>query len=174
MVDQHLSQQQMQEFLDDRLGSDERGRIHAHLSVCGQCTEAVQSLKSIDTVLRRMPLEKPGARFTRSVMERIPESSSAAFRLLEYTAYFFGLLIVVAITAAAFTVTGNGNQAATADAGMWGTAYVWIDSAFSAMNTLARQVVSASTMRIAFILVLSVGFLFVLDRLLWRRLGHRS
>jgi anti-sigma factor RsiW len=96
------------EYLDGRMSSGDSAAFESHLDECEQCRSVLNDLRQIDASLRAIPLEKTGNTFTRSVMEQlgIAPGTTVAFRVLEWVAYVFGLLVILALSLTVLVLTG--------------------------------------------------------------------
>lgn len=59
----HVSQENLSEYLDNRLSDEDGRKIEMHLSACGECREDFESLRSTVELVQRTPLVKPRRSF---------------------------------------------------------------------------------------------------------------
>ena len=59
----HVSQENLSEYLDNRLSNEDGRKIEMHLSACGECREDFESLRSTVELVQRTPLVKPRRSF---------------------------------------------------------------------------------------------------------------
>jgi len=67
----HYDEAALQEFLDGRRGIEDQAAFRAHLASCPLCAAREKGLRIIDGALHRLPLERPAADMTTTVMARI-------------------------------------------------------------------------------------------------------
>jgi hypothetical protein len=105
----HCTAEQLQLLIDRRLDpTAEEADVQEHLRLCHQCRSLYETLVHFEAAVRRMPLSRVSPAFKRSVMASLglAPKDPLLFRLLEHTAYFFAMLIVLAFTLAAFALSG--------------------------------------------------------------------
>ena len=73
---EHLTEEQLNKYLDNSLDAPELARMQAHLSDCPNCRERLASLQAIFQALAAMPEETPSHELTPSVLKALPNSSS--------------------------------------------------------------------------------------------------
>lgn len=98
----HLSNEELNELIDDRILGSNRELILAHLEQCPLCSSAYHQMVLIDRAARRQPIEMPGASFVESVMKNIVAPKArpqrAGFeRILKYCANLFALIVVACL-----------------------------------------------------------------------------
>ncbi len=59
----HVSQENLSEYLDNRLSDEDGRKVEMHLSACGECREDFESLRSTVELVQRTPLVKPRRSF---------------------------------------------------------------------------------------------------------------
>lgn len=104
----HYTDEQFFRLIDGDIDPDERTETRDHLSTCSRCRERFESLAGFNRALRRMPLSRVSPFFTRTVLSAagVKQLDSAPYRLLEYAAGLFGLLVVLAFSVTALVLWG--------------------------------------------------------------------
>ena len=78
----HLTETQLNEYLDGVMVAPEQGLMQTHLSDCADCRARLASLQTVFQALAALPEEKPGCDLTPSVLRALPRKfSSLAWRL---------------------------------------------------------------------------------------------
>ena len=72
----HLTETQLNEYLDDVLDSTARAHMDAHLSDCADCRDRLASLQAVFQTLTSLPEETPGRDLTPFVMQSLPRRRS--------------------------------------------------------------------------------------------------
>jgi hypothetical protein len=79
---EHLTDEQLNEYLDNSLEAPELTRMGAHLSNCPDCRGRLASLQAIFQALAALPEEMPGHELASSVLKALPNGSfSLGWRL---------------------------------------------------------------------------------------------
>ena len=79
---EHLTEDQLNEYLDNALEATIQERMAKHLSGCADCRARLASLQTVFQALAALPEEKPGCDLTPSVLRALPRKfSSLAWRL---------------------------------------------------------------------------------------------
>jgi hypothetical protein len=79
---EHLTEEQLNEYLDNCLEAPELARIKSHLSDCPDCRGRLASLQAIFQALAALPEETPGHELASSVLKALPNGSfSLGWRL---------------------------------------------------------------------------------------------
>ena len=106
---QHPPASEIQELVDGRLDPSRVRDLSAHCDVCLECRRVRDNLLSLDAGLRRLPLERTGPAFTATLMNRLnlARAAKTQTRMFEFFAFAFGLLVVLAVVASAFLITGG-------------------------------------------------------------------
>jgi hypothetical protein len=93
----HLSNSELQEFVDSKCDEKSRSRISSHLQECSECRSRVVGLEKLSHIISQIPREKVSAKFTERVMGRITTAKSSSFLwfLFKNIAPVFGLIIVI-------------------------------------------------------------------------------
>jgi hypothetical protein len=73
---EHLTEEQLNEYLDNSLEAAELARMGAHLSGCPDCRARLAALQSLFQVLAALPEATPGHELTSSVLKALPNGSS--------------------------------------------------------------------------------------------------
>ncbi|MBN1482230.1 hypothetical protein EH223_08230 [candidate division KSB1 bacterium] len=161
MLTPHLSDDQIQAFLDDTLPSSDKLSIKAHLQSCAECERAVASYQDVFEALdcdENFDLSK---NFTRKVLRQTHKQAVGAlqFGLLHI---FFILAAVIAVSHVLLTYVNIENFAGTAQAtsGAFETLVILVRSAFENLGDKIQF--DGIYFILAFIGLLG---LFVLDRL---------
>lgn len=108
----HLSEQQLVEYLDRTLGDADSRSVDLHLQSCIRCAQKMRKLELVDKLIRQSFVERAPSHLTGKVIEKlgIPEAPSLAWDLLKYLAPVVALLIVGAIVLAVFKYAGIFDQ----------------------------------------------------------------
>ncbi len=108
MNQNHPANDTLQLYVDGELDATRVADVRRHLDECPRCEADVRTLVLMSASLKATPLEKTGAGFTRNVLGAMQLAPKAPliFRLLEKAGYFVGLVIVLGIMSAVFTMTG--------------------------------------------------------------------
>lgn len=77
----HLTSEQIQEFLDERLSPQEEARVQEHLAVCPHCREETEGWAVLFSDLGSMEELSPGPLFSQEVMARLPVRKPLAARV---------------------------------------------------------------------------------------------
>jgi anti-sigma factor RsiW len=175
----HDEQALIQEYLDGRLPSEQRARFELHVSTCDRCRAEVKTLRKIDATLRRLPLESPGKHFTPALMRQLlSPSTPASFRVLEYAAYLFGFLIVVAATISVLILAGviqTGDVSPSSLTGEVATHFrATVGDVLGWLRGVLPFTFAGSGGKVAIIGALSLALVALVDRLYMRWTGHRS
>ena len=72
----HLTETQLNEYLDDVLDSTARAHMDAHLSDCADCRDRLASLQAVFQALASLPEETLGRDLTPPVLNGLPRSLS--------------------------------------------------------------------------------------------------
>ncbi len=79
----HLSEERIQEFLDDQLPDAARPRVEGHLADCSRCRDAVASWRALFRRLEELPELTPSAAFRERILDALPEGRSVWSRILD-------------------------------------------------------------------------------------------
>lgn len=78
----HLTEDQLNEYLDNAVEAPVQARMALHLSGCADCRARLVSLQTVFQALAALPEETPGRDLTPSVLRALPRSfSGLAWRL---------------------------------------------------------------------------------------------
>ena len=72
----HLTENQLNEYLDGLMEAQEQEHMQAHLSDCGDCRERLAALKAVFQALAVLPEQTPRSDLTPSILQALPCSSS--------------------------------------------------------------------------------------------------
>jgi len=178
----HCTDDQLNMFLDGRLGSDERGPLQAHIDGCTFCMSRLHNLSGVDTAVRRLPLTQAGPAFTRMVMEKLAGRPPLMFRLLERLPSFVALMVVLGIMVGAFVATGvfensQLDRARTVAGGMAESAGEAAGRTIGAFTTWLTQYLpfafGKGSMGVAIFAVAAVVMLAAVDRVVTRRIAQK-
>jgi len=76
----HLTHIQVNQYVDNELPSHLRKEADGHLFECGQCSELIQSLQSLDTFLHNeFPIEHVSPNFASRVMSAVTQKPLISF-----------------------------------------------------------------------------------------------
>lgn len=92
----HLSDQEIQDYLDDPRGASSH-RVAKHLEACAHCQTQVQQYQNLFSALKREPAPTLPFDFADSVMAKIKAGAEEAFTLPIWLA-FFGMIAGIATT----------------------------------------------------------------------------
>lgn len=70
-LDDHLSNERIQGFLDQRLGTEAEGAVRSHLAECARCRKEVEAWRSLFASLSEMPELSPSPLFAQRVMDEV-------------------------------------------------------------------------------------------------------
>jgi anti-sigma factor RsiW len=73
---EHLTEEQLNEYLDNSLEAAELARMGAHLSECTDCRARLAALQTVFQALAALPEETPGHELTSSVLKALPNGLS--------------------------------------------------------------------------------------------------
>lgn len=73
---EHLTEAQLNEYLDNLLEATALARIQAHLADCADCRERLASLLTVFQTLEALPEELPAHDLTPSILKALPRGSS--------------------------------------------------------------------------------------------------
>ena len=184
MTRNHLTSNELQEYLDGRMATGSAAEIRAHLQTCPECRRAHASLEILDRGLHAIPLEETGPAFTATVIRRLGLSggTSPSGRVLERFAYAFGLVMVLAILTSVFLWTGiipSGGQPVNTEVGHaldQGTA--WINASLSLfsgwLSHLSAVLPGHKMLGILLLMAAALAVIILLDRFLERRLAQKG
>lgn len=181
MSSEHLTNEQLQSFVDGMLPPNEAASVTVHLRICSRCRNAAAALQRLDTTLRNLPIANLGGDFTRNVLTRldIVPKSPMLFQVVENLAYVFGMMIVLGVMLAVFVLTGvvDSSQVSNtqtllnnaSDEVAEQTAH-FVASFASALQSYLPFIFGNGNLKIAIMGTITVGMLVVLDRFLKRRI----
>ncbi len=177
----HLTNEELQSFIDGTLVPDEAPSLAAHLQVCAHCRTAHQSLRRLDGAMKSLPAENLGSEFTRNILARlnIVPQPSILFRVVENLAYVFGMMIVLGVMIAVFVLTGiiDSSQVAQTQSAIGniteaitGRTSHFMESFAMALQSYLPFLFGDGNLKIAATGTCVVGLLAVLDRFLKKRI----
>jgi anti-sigma factor RsiW len=104
----HLSKDDLQNFVDNACDENSRYRIASHLQICDECKSRIEGMVKLGNIIRSIPLDRTSDSFTARVMRKIPSTKAASFIWLFFKnlAPVFGLIVVVGIVYIALTISG--------------------------------------------------------------------
>jgi anti-sigma factor RsiW len=119
----HCTDELLYRYIDGGIADSDRSDIEDHLADCSRCRERHVVLARFDRMLRRMPLASVGPRFTQTVLAAvgIQPRDSTTYRVFEYAAGIFGMLLVAALTVAVLAIRGVFDQLPGMEASSTGT-----------------------------------------------------
>lgn len=181
MRSEHLTNEELQLFVDGTLPASEMSSTRLHIQTCARCRIAHESLLRLDASLRSLRVEQLGADFTRSVLANlniIPQSSFL-FSVVENLGYVFGLMIVLGIMLTAFILTGVIDQqqvsqtqsiVGSASSAIGGKMNSMIDALTIGLQSYLPFVFGGGSLKIAVMGTLVIGMLAVVDKIVRRRI----
>ena len=72
----HLTEHQLNEYLDGLMEPSIQAAVQAHLFDCADCREELAALQSVFQALAKLPEEMPGSDLTPSILRTLPRGSS--------------------------------------------------------------------------------------------------
>lgn len=181
MSSEHLTNEQLQSFVDGMLPANEAASATVHLRICSRCRNASAALRRLDMTLRNLPIANLGGDFTRNVLTRldIVPKSPVLFRVVENLAYVFGMMIVLGVMLAVFVLTGviDSTQVSNTqtflnnagDAVAEQTSH-FVTSFASVLQSYLPFIFGNGNLKIAVMGTATVGMLVVLDKFLKRKI----
>jgi anti-sigma factor RsiW len=177
----HLTDEQLQMYVDEVLTEEESYAIAKHLQACSQCSSEHASLTRLHRTLKSFPVERVGSDFTQTLLEKlgIAPKTTFLYRVAENFAYAFGLVIVLGMMLTAFVVTGvvtTGQLSAILDPVIQTTEIVvkQIRSSLALLVVATRSYLpflfADAGMKMAVTATLAVGMLALLDKFLKKRI----
>ena len=108
----HLTESDLRTFLDIEVASPERNARAQHLKTCAQCRQHLSSMRALDRVIRKSMHEKAPVVLTANILRelRIEEAPGMAWKMLQYMAPVFALLLIGGIVFTVFRLTGTIHQ----------------------------------------------------------------
>ena len=108
MNELHCTTDELQMLIDGSLPRHGNRSAAAHMRECPACRSRYEYLLRFDGAVRGLPLAEAGEGFTDSVMSRLEISLPAprGFRCIPWVAYQAALVLVAAIVAGVFVLTG--------------------------------------------------------------------
>lgn len=184
MNGQHYTPDQLQMAIDGSLTTNEQAMIKDHVRTCIECGRAHAALLRVHRGMKKLPLEKTSSDFTRNVLVNlgIAPKSPLLFRLLEKSAYMFGLFIVLGIMLAAFVATGVIEMRQITEGGSYvrnllTTSGGFADKGIGAFSNALKQYLpfafGKGSMAISVFAMLVVAALAIADKLFGGRIVHR-
>lgn len=100
---EHLTESQLNEYLDGLLEAPARAGVQSHLSNCAECQARLATLQTVFQTLAALPKETPGRDLTPSVLQALPHRSIGrvwrlAFAIQAGMSLGFLLLLLPVIT----------------------------------------------------------------------------
>lgn len=95
----HLTTEQLFQYVDGTLQDSERPPLESHLSLCLRCRREVEFQRTLAGVTRGLPLVKPSARFTERVMTSVlpkPQPSWVA-KIMNNLGNVFAMMLVLGV-----------------------------------------------------------------------------
>jgi len=106
-VENHIPEDELQGFVDGRLGVERVKALETHVKGCLECQRSLETIRQIDGALHGMALERTSAAFTVSVLQRLALSSAKRrTSFFANAASLFASLIVLAVLLSVFIWTG--------------------------------------------------------------------
>ncbi len=108
MNELHCTPDELQVLIDGGVPRDGSMSTAAHVRECPACRSQYEFLLRFDGAMRSLPLAEAGEGFTESVMSRLDIVLPAprGFRFIAWMAYQASLIIVAALMAGVFMLTG--------------------------------------------------------------------
>lgn len=105
----HLSIEQIDEFVDGALEPRRMEEIDLHLRTCEECRGKLLALRRFDRMLRRLPPQRVSPAFTTRVLSSlgVDESPSLAWTILKNLAPLVALTLVVGIVMLILRLSGS-------------------------------------------------------------------
>jgi hypothetical protein len=125
----HLTEAQLNEYLDDELDGDGQREAAAHLERCDSCRAALSRLEGVQAALAGLPEEAPADDISRAVLARMPEGRLSC-----------GWKAVLAAQAGVLLGVG---MLAMRYAGEWVRPQVWLEQALGVLMRLELPLAEA-------------------------------
>jgi len=176
----HMTTDELLEFLDGTLPDSGKRVVEEHLRTCFSCRRALDDFRHLDSSLRKVPLVQASRGFTGNVMSRVVSGGKEplTFRLLTGLSYAFAMLIVLVILGVVFVATGvidirSGSGEANRFQSAFDTASSTLDAIPTAMTAWITEYIpfafGSGSLGITTAILVVVSMLFVFDRLVgWR------
>ncbi len=182
--EQHCTMEELYLLIDGGLNAETASQMRKHLRECLVCAGNYNSALKVHSVAKRLPLESASADLTQRVLSTlgIAPKSSFLFRLLEKSAYIFGLILVLGVMATVFILTGvvemQQIQAGVSPAqkvfSQTGSAIAGGVGWFSQiLKEYLPFAFSSATMAISVFTAIVVSMLAIADRFVGRKIVHR-
>jgi len=100
---EHIPQADLQQYADGTLNASEALSIGIHLRACNECARRLELFQSVETGLRRIPLETASGKFTDRVMHAVGLKGAQGFlrllfvNFLPLAAAFLALLVLLGL-----------------------------------------------------------------------------
>ena len=97
----HVTETDFQQYSDGTLGASEASAVEKHLEECNECAARLVVFRSIETELRKIPLEKVSGKFTERVMRAVGLREAPGFlrslfvNFLPLATAFVALLVIL-------------------------------------------------------------------------------
>ena len=184
MNGKHCSTGELHLLIDGALSRARGEEVTAHLRSCAGCASRHRMLARFDSAVRSLPLSLAGPDFTGRVMASLDHLMPAprAFRFFTWMACQVGFLIVLALMAGVFILTGVIQpEQLTAGNSVAGNAFGAVDGVLSSLSAFVSASVRefnpaahAGSFLIAFSAAVVVLLLALLDRNFNKRSLQRS
>ena len=177
----HLTWNELFEFIDEPAGSGRRAELERHLAECHRCRKLLETQRSFERTARTIRPVEPSPEFTRRVLDMLQSSRKERrlYRLMTILGAGIPLALVGVLIGYAVSLGGNADAQGGEDLlggvfGDWGATLEYLQSALGSVlgNTGAAitQAGQTDVLAVAVITIASLLLLFVADRVLLRRI----
>lgn len=103
----HLTDELLNEYLDEAFPADRLSQVEAHLTGCAECTARLDSLRSLFATLDALPAVLLARDLSAGVLARLPQPEPVLQPALNWVVIAQTIAAVVLLTLAAPVVTAN-------------------------------------------------------------------
>jgi anti-sigma factor RsiW len=165
----HLTHQDILDFLDGTMTRERRAECERHLQTCPRCREEVALQKFIAQSLKGQELVRPSASFTRSVMQAVlaaPKEETLWQKILNNLGLIFIAVIFLGTSGIAFL------QKAPASAAPTPTQRVANEVLSQVSNSVAQiaDMIGTGNLKIFVIAFCAVSLLYLADKFFQKKL----
>ena len=109
----HITEQELQSYIDASIAEEEKQSVGLHLESCISCSRSLRKLRYMERMIRQSFEEKAPDRVIENVLNRlgIEEAPSFIWNIVNYVAPVVALLIIGTIVLLVFVVFGKVHEA---------------------------------------------------------------